>query len=200
MYAFGRINVALSTIFALRGNGKLFKSVFTSFIAISGNSRGFGLSILIAYIISTNKFWKLFSFIVFSYAIYVVADKGFIRNINFDNLGLGLIYFLNIATSGRVNEILSLYEVWYYPVFGNGIGIIFSSLGERYWSHSFIFNVMYKTGYVGLLYTIFVFIIYLKPKNGLQLSYLIGIFLYSNLDFSILLNPLWVYLYRKLTL
>ena len=182
----------------MSGNGKAFRSVLTSFFAILGNSRGFGLALLIAYVTSINLFWKCVFGIIFSYAIYAAADQGLIRNINFDILSLGVIQFLNIATSGRVNEILSLYEVWHDPIFGNGVGIIFNTLGERYWSHSFVFNILYKIGWVGLFFTAYVFISYLKPKNGLQLSYLIGFFLYCNLDFSILLNPLWVYFYRRL--
>ena len=195
----GELILPFLLYYSLHGRSKIFRSIFTSFVSILGNSRGFGLSILTAYVASTHILLKFFFVGLFSYFIYAAASEGLIRNVNFDNLTLGLTQFLNIATSGRINEIVILYKDWYDPIFGNGIGIIFNNLNERYWSHSFVFNILYKTGYVGLFVSALVFIIYLKPKNRSQYAYLIGIFLYCNLDFSILLNPLWVYFYRKLT-
>lgn len=194
----GELMLPLLLYYSLRKHQKIARSTLTSVISFLGNSRGYGLSLAVAYIM-TLRIYLLPIFIgALVLIIYHAASLDLIRNVDWNNLDAGYFKFLNIVTSGRLEEITTLLNNWVDPVFGNGIGITFHQVDGRFWSHSFIFNIVYKSGYLGLFVILATFTRYLKPENNKQVAYLVGILLYCNLDFSILLNPVWVLLYRRL--
>lgn len=181
--------------------GALLKNTGLALLALIGNSRGYFLSIMIGQIAQVKLRLMLVYLLAVISIMSLIISQNLIRNINLDLIEESPSEFINIATSGRFVEINELSSSQKSMIYGEGLGTILEiSQQEKtiHWSHSIAFNLYYKFGIIGIIAFAIIFYQKLKPRGKAQFAYLLSIFIYANLDFSILLNPAWVLLYRAI--